>query len=53
MIWATLALLGIPIWFIAVILIAVFRNRKQVRSRPDVFRFAEGTDDGWARGVGS
>jgi hypothetical protein len=52
MIWATLAFLGIPIWFIAVILIAVFRNRKKVRARPDVFRFVERKDDGWERGVG-
>lgn len=52
MIWALLALLGIPIWFIAVILVAVFRNRRQVRSRPDVFRFIEEADDGWGRSVG-
>ena len=52
MIWALLAFLGIPIWFIGVILVAVFRNRQQVRSRPDVFRFVESKDDGWARGVG-
>jgi hypothetical protein len=51
-IWATLALLGIPIWFIVVILLAVFRNRKMVRARPDVFRFVERNDDKWARGVG-
>jgi len=51
-IWALLALLGIPIWFIAVILVAVFRNRHQVRQRPDVFRFVEKTDDGWGRSVG-
>lgn len=52
MIWALLALLGIPIWFIAVILVAVFRNRRQVRSRPDVFRFVDKTEDGWGRSVG-
>ncbi len=52
MIWALLAFLGIPIWFIAVILVAVFRNRRQVRSRPEVFRFLEKTDGGWGRSVG-
>lgn len=52
MIWALLALLGIPIWFIAVILVAVFRNRRKVLARPDVFRFVEPKDDGWARSAG-
>jgi hypothetical protein len=52
MIWALLALLGIPIWFIAIILVAVLRNRRRVRSRPDVFRFVDATDEGWRRTVG-
>lgn len=50
MIWATLALLGIPIWFIALILIAAFKNRKNVRSNPDIFEFRTKKGDGWARG---
>ena len=49
MIWATLALLGIPIWFIALILIAAFKNRNTVRSNPDVFDFKLRKGDGWAR----
>jgi hypothetical protein len=49
-IWATLALLGIPIWFIALILIAAFKNRKNVRSNPDIFEFKTKKGDGWARG---
>ncbi len=52
MIWALLAFLGIPIWFIGVILLAVFRNRRQVRSRPDIFRFLETKEGGWRRSVG-
>jgi hypothetical protein len=52
MIWATLALLGIPIWFIAVILIAAFRNRKAVRSNPDEFDYKLRKDDGWQRKKG-
>lgn len=51
MIWATLALLGIPIWFIGVVLFAVFRNRKAVRSNPHVFEFRRKKEDGWQRGV--
>ena len=49
MIWALLAFLGIPIWFIAVILLAVYHNRKKVRENPDIFRFFESDDDGWKR----
>jgi hypothetical protein len=49
LIWALLALLGIPIWFIAVVLIAAFRNRKAVRSNPEVFDFKLRKDDGWQR----
>lgn len=52
MIWALLALLGIPIWFIAVVLIAAFRNRKTVRSNPDVFEYKLKKNDGWKRGKG-
>jgi hypothetical protein len=51
-IWATLALLGIPIWFIALILIAAFKNRNNVRSNPDIFEFKTKKGDGWARGKG-
>jgi hypothetical protein len=51
-IWATLALLGIPIWFIALILIAAFKNRNTVRSDPDIFEFKTKKGDGWARGKG-
>jgi hypothetical protein len=51
-IWALLAFLGIPIWFIGVILIAVFRNRRKVLARPDIFRFVEPKDDGWSRSAG-
>ena len=50
MIWATLALLGIPIWLIALVLIAAFKNRNTVRSNPDVFEFKLKKGDGWARG---
>ena len=52
MIWALLAFLGIPIWFLAVMLIAVFGNRRKVLARPDIFRFVEKTDDGWNRSAG-
>ena len=52
MIWALLAFLGIPLWFLAVILIAVFRNRRKVLARPDIFRYVEKTDDGWSRSAG-
>lgn len=49
MIWALLALLGIPLWFIAVVLIAAFKNRHAVRSNPDVFEFRIKNGDKWAR----
>ena len=52
MIWALLALLGIPLWFIAAVLIGVFRNRKVVRGSPEVFKFFERTDKGWSRRAG-
>jgi hypothetical protein len=52
MIWALLALLGIPIWFIAAILIAAFRSRKTIRSNPDVFAYKLGKNDKWQRGSG-
>lgn len=52
MIWALLALLGIPIWFIGVVLIAAFRNRKTVHSNPDVFEYKLQKNDGWQRGKG-
>jgi len=50
MIWALLALLGIPIWFIAVVLLAAFRNRNHVRANPDIFEFEHRKGDGWQRG---
>lgn len=50
MIWALLALLGIPIWFIAVVLLAAFRNRNHVRANPDIFEFKHKKGDGWQRG---
>jgi len=49
LIWALLALLGIPIWLIALILIAAFKNRNTVRSNPDVFEYKLKKGDGWAR----
>jgi hypothetical protein len=52
MIWATLALLGIPIWLIAIVLIAVFRNRNKVRANPDVFEYKLKNGDGWKRKKG-
>lgn len=52
MIWATLALLGIPIWFIAIVLIAAFRNRNKVRANPDVFDYKLTKGDGWKRKKG-
>jgi hypothetical protein len=52
MIWALLALLGIPIWLIAIVLLAAFRNRKTVRSNPDVFEYKLRKDDSWQRGKG-
>jgi len=52
MIWATLALLGIPIWLIAVVLVAAFRNRNAVRSNPDEFDYKLKKDDGWQRKKG-
>ncbi|MCL1693957.1 MAG: hypothetical protein M3096_09750, partial [Actinomycetia bacterium] len=48
----TLALLGIPIWLIALILIAAFKNRNTVRSNPGVFEFKSKKGDGWNRGKG-
>ena len=52
MIWATLALLGIPIWLIAIVLIAAFRNRNKVRANPDMFEYKLKKSDGWKRGKG-
>ena len=52
MIWALLALLGIPLWFIATILGVVFLNRRQVTSSSDVFMFFERKGDGWKRRPG-
>ena len=52
MIWATLALLGIPIWLIAVVLVAAFRNRNKVRRNPEVFEYKVQKGDGWQRKKG-
>lgn len=52
MIWAVLALLGIPVWFIGLVLLAVVRNRRQVRGTPGVFAFVARSGDGWARRPG-
>lgn len=52
MIWATLALLGIPIWLIAIVLVAAFRNRNKVRANPDVFAYKLKAGDGWKRKKG-
>jgi hypothetical protein len=51
-IWATLALLGIPIWLIAIVLIAAFRNRNKVLSNPDIFAYKLKAGDGWQRKKG-
>ena len=52
MIWATLALLGIPIGFIAAILVAAFRHRNAVRSDPDEFSYKLKKGDGWQPKMG-
>ena len=52
MIWATLVLLGIPIWLIAVVLIAAFRNRNKVRANTDIFGYKLKAGDGWKRKKG-
>lgn len=52
MIWALLALLGIPIWLIGIVLLSVFRNRKKVKTNPEIFECAIVKDEGWKRGKG-
>lgn len=52
MIWALLALLGIPIWLIAVVLAAALRQRRRLVRRPDTFAFRVRTDRGWSRSRG-
>ena len=52
MIWALLAVLGVPLWLLAVLLVAVFRNRRKVLARTDIFRFVTKTDNGWSRSAG-
>ena len=49
MIWALLALLGIPLWFIASVLIAAFMQRRSVLNTDGVFRYKERTAKGWSR----
>jgi hypothetical protein len=51
-IWATLALLGIPIWLIAIVLVAAFRNRNKVRANPNVFDYKLKKGDVWKRKKG-
>ena len=48
MIWALLALLGVPIWLVAVVLVAVLRNRAQVRRTEGVFRYWGRSHHGWS-----
>ena len=50
MIWALLALLGIPLWFIALILIAAVAQRRSIQRTDGVFRYKVRGDKGWSRG---
>jgi len=52
MIWALLALLGIPVWFMLLVLAIVFHQRKVVLKRDDIFWYRTRTDTGWARHKG-
>ncbi len=52
MIWALLALLGIPVWFVLLVLFAVFHQRRAVLKRDDIFWYRARTDTGWARRKG-
>lgn len=49
MIWALLALLGVPIWLIVVVLLAALRNRRSVRTDSGVFIYKEYGPKGWPR----
>jgi hypothetical protein len=51
MIWATLALLGVPIWLVVGALIGAMFSRHHFRAQDDVFPllFREAGDDKWPR----
>lgn len=49
MIWALLALLGIPLWFIVLVLVAALGNRRAVTAGQGTFRFRTWTGKGWSR----
>ena len=49
MVWALLALLGIPIWFIAIALFLILKGRRGVMSDPAFFRFNEWGGEKWKR----
>ena len=53
MIWAILALLGVPIWLVAGALIGAMASRHRFRSQEDVFplMFRAAGDDKWPRGL--
>lgn len=48
-IWAVLALLGIPLWLIALVLVLSVWQRRAVLIRDDTFRYRIRTDRGWSR----
>ena len=50
MIWALLALLGIPIWFIVVVLGTSISQRRQVINSNGIFSYKLRTEKGWSRG---
>jgi hypothetical protein len=51
MIWALLALLGVPIWLVLGGLCGALVSRRWFRAQPEVFAlsFREHGDDGWPR----
>ena len=51
MIWALLALLGIPIWFIVGFLVGILVSRRKFKQHPDVFVIAVRAEnaDKWPR----
>ena len=46
---ALLILLGIPVWFVAAILITAFAQRRKLTNSPGVFRYHAEKSGGWAR----
>lgn len=52
MIWALLALLGIPIWLIIGALLATLMQRRRVLAAEGVFYYRVRTDKGWSRTKG-